>query len=135
LRRAGAAAEQGKRRINSAAKIYPRTEVRGLLLNITTTPPGVVLPIFPFSRASEDKFHHFSVRLRRIFATGGYYRNPVNWKGLKSRNWVYALELPKTAIYRILTGMRYKMASSRSAESVVGNLVVPEIVPLTKDFQ
>jgi len=45
-------------------------EPRGF--GIFTTPPGVVLPIFAFSREGED-FGKFSP----IFPSGGYYRNPV----------------------------------------------------------
>ena len=55
-------------------------------------------------------FQYLSIRARvvilRVFGAGGYYRNPVNWKGVKSRKFYFALELLKTAIYRIVEWIR-----------------------------
>jgi hypothetical protein len=39
-------------------------------------------------------------QFRPFFGRGIYYRNPVNWKGVKSRNFWFAVDLLKTAIYR-----------------------------------
>jgi hypothetical protein len=49
-----------------------------------------------FSRASEVII---SPRLR-VGLQGGYYRNPVIFGGLKSRNCLWVPQLLKTAIYR-----------------------------------
>jgi hypothetical protein len=56
--------------------------------------PAWCFQYYPFSREGGD-FCPF-------FGAGGYYRNPVNWEGLKSRNFYLAFELPKMAIYRIV---------------------------------
>jgi hypothetical protein len=62
--------------------------------------------IFDFSREGGD-FGKFSP----IFPLRGYYINPVNSEGLKSRNFYSAFDLLKTAIYRIAN--RKAIAESR----------------------
>jgi hypothetical protein len=64
-----------------------------------------------FSREEED-FWRFSPHFR----SGGYYRNPVNFGGLKSRNFCYTLELLKKRIYRISDSGELKAESRKSAE-------------------
>jgi hypothetical protein len=82
---------------------HPRPSAAGASDKVAAPPAGLASLATGYSllviiRAREVIFRAFLLN----FHPGGYYRNPVNWKGLKSRNFRGTLKLPKTAIYRSL---------------------------------